>query len=520
MKIVTAIVLLLTTAMPSSAQVVDPLVMTTDPGDVAVMAEASLAVAGSKPDITRLNAVLAKLPRPTPLRGVVQTVRAWVLAAASDMGPAVTTVEEALRLLPDDPRPKLAATYIFTFSGSPQRAADLWMRASQESPDMARLSDRYLMTALVSRLTDIGDGVRADRVSARLGEIGFSAALAPERSSAALARTRDAALNPRGDDAQSLVTAIGDPNDLLSLYVDRKYKSLWPRIAEWAGTDLEPQSLRYLEELRADWTAADDFDTAAPYARRLASMEAYSAVVTLFLPMFDDDKWNNEQNGAEFLAPIVARSLARLGRVKEADDLLVKVAASMPVPDGGRGLNIDGTYVNLAATQTDWPQLLVRADTFLEHAKPIANIINQSAMIEVLAWRACALSRLGRSTDAQRAMATVVLAGSAAPNSVMSMYTCLGEVAAARTFIIARLADENTRTWALRFVQPVRNNMTTPLDRLINPIALEVRNAPDVLAAVNAVGRILPKPVSKTLPAGFDPFRAKPSHLGAGTDAI
>ena len=137
------IALLIAAASPVTAQVTNPLAATTDPGDRAVMAEAASAVASRTPDIARLDAVLAKLPRPTPLRGMVQTVRAGVLANAKDPAPAVAAVEEALRLLPDDPRPKLVAAGIFTFAGSPQRAADLWILASRESPGFARMSDRY-----------------------------------------------------------------------------------------------------------------------------------------------------------------------------------------------------------------------------------------------------------------------------------------------------------------------------------------------------------------------------------------
>jgi hypothetical protein len=274
--------------------------MTTDASDRAVMAEAASAVASRTPDIGRLNATLAKLPRPTPLRGMVQTARAGVLANARDAGPAVAAIEDALRLLPDDPRPKLVAAAIFTFSGSPQRAADLWMEASRLSPDFARMTDRYIVMAMIGRLTDIGDRARADRISARLAEIGFINGLAPERSNTALAKTREAVRNQQQADALLAVTTIGDPDDLLTLYIDKRYVALWPRIAEWAGPNLAAQSRRYLEELRADWQAGNDFETATPYARRLADLQAYTAVNSLFLPMFDSVRPGFASPGADF----------------------------------------------------------------------------------------------------------------------------------------------------------------------------------------------------------------------------
>lgn len=516
--------LLLAMAAPGAAQLSDPLAMTTDAGDKAVMAEAASAISSRTPDLARLNTVLAKLPRPTPLRGMVQTVRAGVLSNQKDAGPAVAAIEEALRLLPDDPRPKLVAAGIFTFSGSPQRAADLWMEVSRVAPDYARMTDRYMIMALSGRLADLGDRVRADRLNARLAEIGFSTGLAPERSNAALARTREALRDQRMDDAAAAVSAIGDPSDLMTLYVDRRYAALWPRIAEWAGPDLSGQSRHYLEELRADWQSADSFETAAPYARQLASMQAYKAITTLFLPMFDrirSDPDAEQQADAEYLAPIVARSLLLQGRETEARALLAKVAAAMPADDLGNALNIDGSYLTLASIQTDWPEVMNRADAFLARAKSLGPSVNRSATLQVEAWRACALYRLGRKEAAQRATADVLLAEALMPGTAMDLYLCRGDSAGARALVVSRLADPSSRDWALRFVQPVSADLVvTPLDRLMKPVEQAVRNAPDVVAAANKVGRILPQPLNRGIPQGFDPFRTRPGDKPLGPGSV
>ena len=511
MKFATITALLLATS-PALAQVRSPLAMTTDPADRAVMGEVASAVASRPIDIVRLDAVLAKLPRPTPLRGMVQSMRAVALVRARDTGAAVAAVEEALRLLPDHPRPKLVAMGIFTFSGSPQRAADLWMQASRESPGMSRTTDRYVMMALVGRLREIGDPARADRVSARLGEIGFSAGLAPERSAAAVARTRDSVRSQRDSEALSSVTGISDPDDLLSLYVDRRFAMLWPRVAEWAAPDLSAQTMRYLEELRADWTAADSFETAVPYARQLSKLQAHEAVVGLFLPMFDRVQTGTEQKDVEFLAPVVARSLVQVGRAADAQVLLAKIAAVMADDAGGNALNIDGAYLTMAALATDWPQVTARADSFLARARSLGTEINRSATLDVEAWRACALSRAGRTEEAQRAAAEVLVTGTVAPNAAMQMHVCRGDVSAARTLVIERLADESTREWALRFVQPARADGATPLARLMEPVAQAVRGDPGVIAAANKVGRILPQPVNANVPTAFEPFRFQPRH--------
>ncbi|AXJ95113.1 hypothetical protein DM480_05925 [Sphingomonas sp. FARSPH] len=512
---------LLLAGTPAAAQVADPLEQTTDPADRAVMAEAADAVSSRKPDLARLDAVLAKLPRPTPLRGMVQTVRAGALAMARDPGPAVAAIEDALRLLPDDPRPKLVAVHIFTFSGSPQRAADLWLAASREAPDFARMTDRYVLDALTGRLAEIGDRARADRILAREGEIGYSAALAPERSGTALAATLEAMRAGKVDEAATHINAIADPDDLMTLYIDRRYAALWPRIAEWAGDDLSGQSLRYTQELRRDWVASDTFDTATPYARRLASLRAYDVVIKLFLPMFDRVQPGGDVAGAEFLAPVVARALASTGRGAEARALLAKTAAALPdaAREGGNALNIDAAYLTLAWLDADWPDVIARSDAFLKQAKALGTNVNRNANLAVQARRACALFRAGREAEAQPAMAEVLLAQAVLPDPALDVLMCRGDTAGARALVIRRLADENMRGWALRFVQPASPGDATPIARLMRPIAQAVRTAPDVVKAANAVGRILPQPVDATLPKGFDPYRAQPTAAPLGTGA-
>lgn len=505
---------------PAAAQIRSPLELTTDPADKAVMAEAAAAVAERPPSLAKLDAVLAKLPRPTPLRGMVQSARANILLRQEDSTPAVAAVEEALRLLPDHPVPKMVATEVFTFTGAPQRAADLWLTVSQQAPALARQSDRYTMLALVGRLRDLGDTARANRVSARLGEIGFATALAPERSSYAVAQIREAMRAGRTADAVAAVPLVGDPGDLLRMYVDRRFEPLWPRIAEWSGGDFDAPARRYLEELRSDWTATDDFRTATPYARALAAHQAYGAVVALFLPMFDRITPGHYDQGAETLAPVVARALTATGRAADAQALLARIAAAIPPEAGANALNIDGAYLTLASQAGDWAQAVTRADTFIAGAKRFGAAVNSSSLVAVTSLRACALARLGRNDEAERNKAEVMLAAATNPSRVADMLACMGDAPALTTLVVDRLAEEDTRGWALGYVQPFVSERDIPLNRLIDPVHEAVRTSPAVVAAATKVGRILPAPIGGKLPTGFEPFRTPPSATPRGKDSV
>lgn len=518
MKYLAGVALFLLAAPSAQAQVINPLAMPADPGDQQVMAEIVPMLLGT-PDITRLDAALAKLPRPTPLRGMVQTVRAAILSNNNDMARAVAAAEEALRLLPEDARPKLVASSIFVFSGAPQRAADLWMEASRESPELARATDAYIVAAMASRLQDLGDRLREDRLRARLTEIGFSGNGANERSAAQLARTRLAMGEGREADALASVVAISNPRDLLVLYADRQYAALWPRIAEWAGDDLSAQSRRYLEELRADWVAADDFRTATVYARQLSRLGAYAAVVALFEPMLARPISARDAEAA-FLAPVVARALAMLGRDPEGRALLARVRPALPQDEAANALNLNGGMINLALERMDWPQLLVETDTFLGAAQVLGAEVDRSAMLEVRALRTCALSQLGRAAEAERAAAEVSIEAAVLPDPVLDMHICRGDIAAARALVVASLHNERTRTWALRFAQPARLETRSPFQRLKSAREKQVREAADVVAAANRVGRILAMPIEADLPPGFDPYRVLPPAKPVAPDSI
>lgn len=505
------IALLSMAAAPTTAQVQDPVAMTTDPADRAVMAEAAAAVGARQPDLARLDAVLAKLPRPTPLRGMVQAVRAVALLDKQRPGEAVRAVEEAMRLLPDHPVAMLAGAYVLTFSGAPQRAADLWLQVTRSAPQYALRFDEYVLDALVGRLRDVGDRDRADRVQASLAEIGFAGALAPERSAAASATLRAHLAAGERAEAEAAVPGIGDPGQMATLLVDRRYEALWPRIEQWGGPGLEDQSRRYLDELRREWSGSRGFDTGANYARRLAGARAYQAVVALFLPMFNEPTLSAQAKGVEFLTPIVARSLASLGREDEGKRLLRRVQALLADEKSARVLNLDANLMLLDAAEQRWGEVLPQADAFLAKATALGPDVNRSAILTVRAVRACALQGLGRRGEADAELATLLLAQSVQPGAAWQVLACRGDEEGARELLLTRLADEATRDWALGVVQPDLPNSDRPQDRAEHAFSEKLRRDPKVLAAVAKVGRVLPRPVGGMLPPGFDPFASQPS---------
>ena len=501
---------LLALAAPAHGQVRSPIELTTDPDDRLVMAEASAAVASREPDLARLDAVLGKLPRPTPLCGMVQSVRAHALAKAERIGDAVAAIDEALRLLPDHPAPKMTAVPILTFAGAPQRAADLWLELARSSPEMARAADEYLLMALNGRLRDLGDRSRSDRLLARMGEIGFAAGSAPQRSASASARVRSQLASGDLAGAEASISVIGDPSDMLTLLIDRRYQALWTGLERWGGPGLEAQSRRYLEELRREWAESGDFKSAANYARVLAAAREYGTVVALFAPMFERPDLAATSD-MEFLAPVVARALAAVGREGDGARLLARVSALFPADGSGRDLNLLAASMTTDANALRWAAVVPRATEFLNRARIAGPAVNRSAVLQVLAVRGCAHWRLGHRPEAERDMAEVLIAQALQPAAAWRVLLCRGDEAAQRAFLLARLADEDTRGWALRVAQPPGQPSPTALDRIEHAAGERMRRDPAFVAAVAKVGRVLPHPIGDRLPVGFDPFAVRPS---------
>lgn len=315
------------------------------------------------------------------------------------------------------------------------------------------------------------------------------------------------------------MSGIGDPSDVAALLIDRRYERLWPVVERWAGPGLEAQSLRWFEELRREWAESGDFRTAASYARALVVAKEHTAVVTLFLPMYDRSSLAKDTEGMEFLAPMVARSLAALGREDEGRRLLERVASLLHGDMSGRDLNPPAALVTTDANALRWADVAPRASDFLTRAQAAGPAVNRSAALQVLAMRGCAYWHLGRRAEAEVDMAEVLLAQAVSPGAAWRVLVCRGDEQAQRALVLARLQDEETRGWALGLAQPIEGAASTPLDRIERAAVERVRRAPEVMAAIEKVGRVLPRSVGDRLPVGFDPYAARPSPKRPPDDA-
>lgn len=305
--------------------------------------------------------------------------------------------------------------------------------------------------------------------------------------------------------AEPLLSQINSPDGMQPLYLDRRYRALWPGIEARAGGNLAGLQASFVREVRREWTEADDFTTATNYARVLARAGAYSAVVALFKPALDASTATDEHEGTPFLVPVVARALANLGRFDEAGALIDKAKASWPKESPGLGLNFDAARLRLAVARRQWSEVDRRATDFLTTAARLGPEINADPVMTVKAVRVCALHRLGRDAESVVDVADVIAARDRLPGAALTVYACTGDRAKARALLIASLDDDDQRAFALNFLQPPGPPEVEEMpDELAFAAAL--RADPAIRSKAEAVGRLLPAPIARELPPGFDPF--------------
>ena len=476
-----------------------------DEAERAVLPELVRTVEG-KADLAALDALLARLPDPTPLRGVVQAVRATQLLDAGRSADARRAAEEAVQLTPGMAAPRILAAYVLVFVGMPAAAADDWLEASVIDPEAARRSEPYELDAILGRLRDAGDYARADRMAARMDEIGIIAALAPARSATALARFRSTYMDQGADSARPILTSILSPDALYGLSLDRGYAAVWPDIDRWAGPGFAGVRLRYLTELRREWLTNRSMEAAVDYARALTGTRRFADIVRLFLPLFDASPDRIEDGQIAFLGPIVSRALLRTGRRAEGLALLRRIEAKVKLSGAAMALNLSAAEITQASDLLEWEQVAHLSERWLATARAIGPEVNQSAILQVTAMQACALHHTGHVGEAAARAAEVTLARREMPSSAFMVYGCRDDVASARLLFREMLSDPDGRNWGLALMQPLEIIPDQlPGDVASDAFRAKVAADPGLRALAAKVGRIMPRPLSTALPTDFDP---------------
>jgi tetratricopeptide (TPR) repeat protein len=440
--------------------------------------------------LAALDGILTETHGLSPLRGVVQALRAYALMNDNRGSDAVAAIEESIRLLPTYSGPLILGVAIESYNGHPDMGGDHFLRAIALDPEAARRLNDHELLNLIERLRQQHDDRRVALIAERLFAIRWSGDDLKLRSS--LARDLIKARVAQGDiaGARAALPYLAFPPHARELLISLAYSSLWPDIESWTGPFQQGQWLSYLAETRARWQASHDPAQAQAYVDALAAAGHDRTMVREMLPVLMGPLDREHDYQLIWVVARVASALADLGRWDEADSLFAHVLTIWPFGSDANAINFTANRAKLLLVRGRSQDALDLIDRSIADAEQRGGAISRSPLADLHFVRACALHRLGR--DAEAASSTAV-ATSDEIQTAASTYLCLERPDAARTLLIDAAAQESLRADVADYMQPDDGPRDhEPLTELVAAGHEALRHDPDLLRAIGTYARILP----------------------------
>ena len=439
--------------------------------------------------LATLDQALARLPRPTQLRGLVQMSRATGLKELGREPEAILAAEEAIRLLPNYSGPLLMASELYAYSNRTSVSTDYLLRASEIDPVAVRSLPDYEVDNLIRRLGNANDTKRIRLVSKRLLAIGWTGTSISSRSRLAKAAIEQAVDDGDLAGARQLIPSLVVPGDSYALLMMKRYRPIWSDIEAWAGARLEKQWPTYLEEARSRWEASHDLERGGDYVTALSAARAPKVLIAKFLPLFDTPHDADLDWPLMFIASHVGSALMAENRAAEAIAMFDRAAETWPLGSSANALNIAANRGSSLLSADRPAEALTQLDLAIADTHRWGSEVNVDAVAAMQRLRACALHELHRDAEAA-VSATIAGAGHAIAQAKLDL--CMGEISGARDALIAGLAQPSQRESIVGLLQPDGSPISpTNHDRLTRMREDALRNDPAVRAAIAPFGRVL-----------------------------
>lgn len=435
--------------------------------------------------IEDLDMALARLPRPTRFRGMVQCYRGWALGELDRETEANDAFEECYRLRPDDSYALWAVSSASVARGETRRGARLLIAAIKADPAPLTNYSRAAMSGLLAQLSY----AREDSVRAELFKTAMAAGYGRDDPAWASAHALDAisTLVAAGDrdGAVRMLPQILVPRMGLALLIDRRYADIWPDVEAWAGGDLAAQRDAYVTATRAAYTVDPTLERLRAHVAALEAAGRDDEAIVLLKRAIDDRAgWDSDRYEIIMVAVRLAALYQHAGRSQEALKLLSDMRAAVPIAEFPMAANLLPNLV----------RLMIDSD---RHADALAIIdgkrpSDEEAAPFYVALRACALDGLGRTSDAARERERVASAYSANEQAQMIVATC-GSREDRRSFALQQFRSELSRSEALIEWQANRTRSGATAE-VGDPATLyrALNDDPAIGAEAARLGRVLP----------------------------
>lgn len=246
--------LLCLAAVPAAAQDAPPVPANDAEAHRLYDQAAALARSGDRAGArAMMDRVLELLPEPSPQRGSVQCVRGMD-RLDSDIEAARAAIEECRRLAPQNPIADIAYSRLMFTTHQTGPAVEAMLRAIRAHPEMLAGCDTSdtgeIATTLRLLAYERQDALRGQLIEALVrspcgqDDAGFFSGMARETIVERVGRGDKAG-------AVGLLPAVVDPDDLLTLLVDRRLDPIRAELEAQAGPTLVPQREALLQSARS-----------------------------------------------------------------------------------------------------------------------------------------------------------------------------------------------------------------------------------------------------------------------------
>lgn len=456
------------------------------------------------PPLAELDEILAQLSGPTKGRGVVQMMRAGVLARLNRNGEAQLALQESIRLLPENSGPLFTAADIMTFTENPGAAADFFIRASQIDPEVAAQKTSYDVFNIIGRLRVAGDEQRLGALIDRLIQINWvgddldgRSTLVREAIQLKL-RRKDAA------GARGLVSELLDPRDQYALLANKAAEPIWSDIEAWSGPRLEKQWPVYLREAKRRFEASRDLQGAGDYLDALIAARKDEEAIARLFPVFTAEELGPKDQALLFKTAALAGALGRRGQFEQQDALYERLGRIWPLGSTTNALNLTGNHARWLLVRGEKARSLAMIEATIAAAKNAGSEVNGDALAGMYQTSACVLAKSGRTNEAEAAAALGALAANVAPAGVARMHLCLGQPAKAKAVLLNALSNEASRPATILALQPSNvRPAPTPFAEAEHKEWEQLRGDRDVVAALRREGRLLSFAMGDGAPAAL-----------------
>jgi hypothetical protein len=459
-----------------------------------------IAVAAAMIDANKNEEALALLDPLLPAAdtpgdiGRIETLRSFALARLGRVQEAHKSIEIGVASNPAPTTLVLRQLFLLrAFDGDPKGAAETLELIAASDP-------KGLSTVPSEILTDVMRAIAEDKTrSFNLDYALISAGWEPADVTLGdidwlrLRLITQLVERDRLDDAQPIIDKVLSPVVLVRMAIDRRFESLWPALEKRLGPSADTADAAYVAAAKARFDKnPKSLIARLGYAEALniASREPEAMAIA------------DVAKTPEELAALSNREIwlvnlhaALLGDAGKADEAMARMAALNASPLEGRPA-LAGTIVNEAV----FAESLGRSQAALDLASAAetrAGTLNEYGQLALASVRTCALTHLGRKSEALEAAAPVLAKPGVSEDAYLQALLCLGRTDAAAAAMIKRLTDPDKRMEMLFDLQPfLIADRDKDRDKRLRADYRALKARPDVKAAFLKAGRDLPAAVA------------------------